>query len=66
VQLAQVLGRTLLGDLVRAKPQAGEGRVLSFVPTLSTGMSPALERVTEQVHTTFLLKESPKEALLWD
>jgi DNA (cytosine-5)-methyltransferase 1 len=66
VLLAKVIGRALLGDLVNAEGREGPGRVLSFVPTLSAGMSPALERVTERVRETFLPKERPKEALLWD
>lgn len=66
VLLAEVIGRALLSDLGNAARREGEGQVLSFVPTLSTGMSPALERVTVRVRETFLQKERPKEALLWD
>jgi DNA (cytosine-5)-methyltransferase 1 len=66
VLLAKVMGQVLLKDLVKAEPREGNGQVLSFVPTLSTGMSPALERVTERIRETFLRKEKPGEVLLWD
>jgi DNA (cytosine-5)-methyltransferase 1 len=66
VLLAKVISETLLSDLIHAERREGDGRVLSFVPTLSEGMSPALARVTERVRETFLPKERPKEVLLWD
>jgi len=45
---------------------AGPGRLLSFVPTMSTGMSPALQRITTIVKNTFLAKGDgrPKEGQL--
>ncbi|MBI1915141.1 MAG: DNA cytosine methyltransferase [Planctomycetes bacterium] len=66
VLLAKVIGETLLKDLENAVAQAGNGQLLSFVPTLSNGKSPALERVTQRVRATFLKKQTPKETLLWD
>ena len=66
VLLAEVLGESLRADLEAAVARDGEGRLLSFVPTLSSGMSPALERVTERVRSTFLKQEAPREALSWD
>ena len=66
ILLAKVIGETLMKDLEGAIACQGEGRLLSFVPTLSNGMSPALERVTERVRSMFLKKDAPKEASLWD
>src|SRR5262249_1395186 len=44
VLLAKVVGEALAKDLASAVPRAGRGKVLSFVPTLSDGMSPALAK----------------------
>jgi DNA (cytosine-5)-methyltransferase 1 len=66
VLLARTIGESLIGDLTSAAPRPGEGRILSFVPTLSTGMSPALARVTGRVRSAFAGKRNPKEVLLWD
>lgn len=66
VLLAKVIGETLVKDLEGAVSRPSEGRLLSFVPTLSNGMSPALERVTQRVRSMFLNKEVPKETSLWD
>lgn len=45
--LATVIARTLAADLLVAKPKSDRGELLSFVPTLSKGMSPILERATK-------------------
>jgi DNA (cytosine-5)-methyltransferase 1 len=66
VLLANVIGEALAKDLKSAAARPGEGRLLSFVPTLSNGMSPALGRVTRRVRSMFLKKEVPKEISLWD
>jgi DNA (cytosine-5)-methyltransferase 1 len=44
----------------------GPGRLLSFVPTMSAGMSPALQRITAIVRSTFLAAGvgKPKEGQL--
>jgi DNA (cytosine-5)-methyltransferase 1 len=60
ILLAKVIGEGLAKDLASAFPWAGRGKLLSFVPTLSEGMSPALAKVTERVRAMFL-----GEALLW-
>jgi hypothetical protein len=54
-------------QLEQARPTASEGRLLSFVPTMSTGMSPALESITERVHRRFALAPSGnvEQMTLW-
>lgn len=53
-KLARVVAETLLADL-RTAPQVARpiGRLLSFVPTHSTGMSPALAKITAEVEARF-------------
>lgn len=50
-QVAKHLAAELLAGV---DPIAGPGRLLSFVPTMSMGMSPALQRITTIVRSTFL------------
>jgi DNA (cytosine-5)-methyltransferase 1 len=64
--LAAVLARYLARDLATAEPDGGKGALLSFVPTLSNGMSPALEKVTRMVRETFQGTEPLKQRFLWD
>jgi len=51
---AQQIGKHLVA-LLRAgvTQREGAGRLLSFVPTMSSGMSPALQRITSLVRATF-------------
>ncbi len=52
--LAEALAASVLQDLKEAKRRKPrKGKLLSFVPTLSTGMSPALAHVTETVRERF-------------
>jgi DNA (cytosine-5)-methyltransferase 1 len=51
---AEVIARHLHADLRNAEPRDSDGTLLSFVPTLSTGMSPALEEVTRLVRKRYL------------
>ncbi len=51
--LADVLARSLFADLQRPHRNRAEGCLLSFVPTLSTGMSPALRSLTAGVLKRF-------------
>jgi DNA (cytosine-5)-methyltransferase 1 len=61
-QLAEAVGRHLVRQLQEARTIEMPGALLSFVPTMSTGMSPALERITDLVHSTFMRKSaSPHE-----
>ncbi len=52
-RLAEVFARSLSTDLARNVRGGQAGALLSFVPTLSEGMSPALARVTERVEVAF-------------
>lgn len=49
----QVIASSLAIDLAGAHPAMAEGALLSFVPTLSTGLSPALKRAAEMVNQKF-------------
>jgi DNA (cytosine-5)-methyltransferase 1 len=58
IRLARILATTLKAQLEQANPNNGEeGRLLSFVPTLSNGMSPALESITERVERRYALAQ---------
>jgi hypothetical protein len=60
------LANNLASDLLRC-PQEREpgGALLTFVPTLSDGLSPALKHVIETVNREFGKYIQPKEMLLW-
>ncbi len=66
----EALARSIMGDLSSEKPKEnGPGRLLSFVPTNSIGMSPILEEVTTMVKEKFSLeKVKARQAsfLSWD
>jgi DNA (cytosine-5)-methyltransferase 1 len=64
--LAAAFARSLLADLEVGRPQGGKGVLLSFVPTLSNGKSPALEQASRMIRETFWGLKRPKERLLWD
>ncbi len=65
--LAAVFARSLAIDLSTAEQKDDGGELLSFVPTLSSGMSPILERVTRLVRSTFrAAQHTQKELFLWD
>ncbi len=51
--LAQALAEHIAKKLRRAKPCEGKGALLSFIPTLSNGASPALQSVCRRVFTRF-------------
>lgn len=64
--LAQTIAESLRKDL-EARPKAhAPGALLSFVPTLSTGMSPVLEEVTQRVKSRFMSRSMQKVLQLWD
>ena len=66
--LAYNLGTSLLADLAQHShiPKANtQGRLLSFVPTESNGMSPALKTITETVEKRFGLLPVEEQLLLW-
>ncbi len=65
--LAAVISGHLAAELGRFEPTDKPGTLLSFVPTASEGMSPALERVTKLVVSTFKGNDTPRKQLaLWD
>jgi DNA (cytosine-5)-methyltransferase 1 len=58
--LAAAIARSLAEDLKHARAEHAEGTLLSFVPTLADGMSPALTDVVRRVAARF---EPPEEAV---
>ena len=65
--LATALARNLAIDLASSTQEHDKGGLLSFVPTMSNGMSPALQSTMKLVKSAFLVCSEPrKEALLWD
>lgn len=52
--LASIIASRLAEDMADPGPMTKEGTLLSFVPTLSSGYSPALKKVSERVCTRFL------------
>lgn len=62
--LAKVFGKALARDVAAAFPRGGKGKLLSFVPTLSNGMSPSLAKVVDRVQSLFM-KDAPRELPLW-
>ncbi len=62
---ALVIASQLASDLREARPTHNNGALLSFVPTLSNGCSPALKQVIGLVQNTFASKLERRELLLW-
>lgn len=66
-RLATILASALAADLQVARVENDKGELLSFVPTLSKGMSPILERVTTMVRAMFRAATiTQKELFPWD
>lgn len=66
--LARSIAENLSRDLCRYDDRNGleKGELLSFVPTTSTGMSPALQQLSKRVNDTYLNQETKMEQLaLW-
>lgn len=66
--LARIFAETLLIDLTMqfsTEKSTGDGSLLSFVPTLSEGYSPALKQITERVKSYFLHKTEVYTIPLW-
>lgn len=63
---AQRIAESLRQDLASPCPTHGTGALLSFVPTLASGMSPALEEVTRRVKQRFTSGAKQKVLQLWD
>lgn len=66
VRLSESIARNLKADLQHPKKIIGEGALLSFVPTLSTGMSPVLQTVYNEVNDSFLFGQAMEQRSLWD
>lgn len=63
--LAEKIASQLARDLRSAPSGSGGGTILSFVPTLSEGVSPALKRVMERVRAIQFPAQSPEQLTLW-
>ena len=64
--LAESVARSLQGAWESRISGGGQGRLLSFVPTLSSGMSPILHQVADKVEERFGMSSvAAKEGLLW-
>ena len=65
--LAFHIGQRLIADLeTNTRPQLSEGKLLSFIPTSSNGMSPVLQKLTAAVTDTFTRPTACEEQLsLW-
>ncbi len=60
------LAEYLAGGIARALPRQGKGALLSFAPTLSSGMSPALQAVSRRVVQRFQSGWPPsRQSSLW-
>ena len=65
--LAEHIARHLLSSIACAEQCHSSGKLLSFVPTLSTGMSPALEAVVRTVKSRFCdTTKTKRQKALWD
>jgi len=65
--LAYAIAVQLLQDLATASPGRAPGQVLSFVPTVSQGMSPSLERTCQLVDSALgLALRRGGQLPLWD
>lgn len=62
---AQAVAQSLALDLQSARLHTATGALLSFVPTLSTGMSPALAAVSKLVRERFCITAPPAQLVLW-
>lgn len=62
--LATKIAISLMRDLQLQHPRSNLGALLSFVPTLSLGTSPALERTIDLVRQRFATKSERKEQLV--
>ncbi|MCG8346265.1 MAG: DNA cytosine methyltransferase [Chloroflexales bacterium] len=64
--LAEVIGQSLVRDLTNAQATHNEGALLSFIPTVSDGVSPALRHVIDRVRRQFIDRLVVEEHTLWD
>lgn len=64
--LAKVFAEQLTRDLRSHQTRAAKGQFVTFVPTLSEGMSPALRGVVDRIVARFQPQGERRELLLWD
>lgn len=65
VRLAEAIARSLVADLHARRPRRQlPGALVGFVPTLSNGMSPALQHTCDIVRESFMLEDPPEQATL--
>jgi DNA (cytosine-5)-methyltransferase 1 len=62
---AYVIATTLAKDLSKVSLMSEDGALLSFIPTLSNGYSPALRQITDLVEEKYLSDRLTKEIHLW-
>lgn len=65
-KLSRAIAKTLREDLENLPAHRGEGRLISFVPTHSTGVSPSLRETTNKVRAKFGLMPQTGTLPLWD
>ena len=65
-RLAECIGQSLLYDLFNKRPIYNEGALLSFIPTVSVGVSPALRHVINRINRQFIDRLIVEEHMLWD
>ncbi|MBN2456665.1 MAG: DNA cytosine methyltransferase [Sedimentisphaerales bacterium] len=65
ILLSRCIAKSLKEDLENAKPNYDDGALLSFIPTLSTGMSPVLQKVYNEIKQQFLVKNNMEQLTLW-
>lgn len=65
--LALIIASSLARDLRSAVDITGPGRLVTFIPTVSSGMSPALERLVADVRRRYLSNPAPgsEQLPLW-
>lgn len=64
--LAQKIGEGLIKDLQTTKSTYPQGALLSFIPTVADGVSPALQTVIDRVKQQFCQSEVLEQPTLWD
>ena len=63
--LALAIASRLREDLGNEKTAQKEGALLTFVPTMADGCSPALKYVTDRINSRFEQYVQSQELLLW-
>jgi DNA (cytosine-5)-methyltransferase 1 len=64
-KLARAISNTLREDLENLPEYRGQGQLVSFVPTYSTGVSPSLQNTVNKVYARFGLAPQTETLPLW-